>query len=50
MIVQVDELYAKVRDSEKAAWLWLAIDPVTKIIPIAAPGRAQEYGCVCGGA
>ncbi len=32
-IVQLDELYAKVRDSEQAAWLWLAIDPVTKIIP-----------------
>lgn len=27
-VVQLDELYAKVRDSEKAAWLWLAIDPV----------------------
>ena len=32
-LVQLDELYAKVRDSDKAAWLWLAIDPVTKIIP-----------------
>ena len=32
-IVQLDELYAKVRDSEQAAWLWLAIDPVTKIMP-----------------
>ncbi|NLF76962.1 MAG: transposase [Chloroflexi bacterium] len=32
-VVQLDELYAKVRDSEQAAWLWLAIDPVTKIIP-----------------
>ncbi len=32
-VVQLDELYAKVRDSEKATWLWLAIDPVTKIIP-----------------
>ena len=32
-IVQLDELYAKVRDREQVAWLWLAIDPVTKSIP-----------------
>jgi IS1 family transposase len=32
-LVQLDELSAKVRDSEQARWLWLAIDPVTKVIP-----------------
>ena len=32
-LVQLDELYAKVRDREQAAWLWLTIDPVSKIIP-----------------
>ena len=29
-LVQLDELYAKVRDSEQARWLWLAIDPITR--------------------
>jgi IS1 family transposase len=29
----MDELYAKVKDSEQARWLWLVIDPVTKVIP-----------------
>ena len=32
-LVQMDELYAKVKDSEQACWLWLVIDPVTKVIP-----------------
>lgn len=48
-VVQLDELYAKVRDSEKPAWLWLAIDPVTKIIPSLHLGErksADAYGVV----
>jgi hypothetical protein len=32
-LVQLDELYAQVKDREQARWLWLVIDPVTKIIP-----------------
>jgi IS1 family transposase len=32
-LVQMDELYAKVKDREQACWLWLVIDPVTKVIP-----------------
>jgi IS1 family transposase/transposase-like protein len=32
-LVQFDELYARVRTSEKARWLWLAIDPVSKALP-----------------
>jgi len=32
-LVQMDELYARVKNSEQARWLWLAIDPVTKVIP-----------------
>jgi IS1 family transposase len=36
-------LYAKVRDSEQARWLWLAIDPVTKVIPsLHLGGRKNE--------
>ena len=39
--VQLDELYAKVRTGVQ--WLWLAIDPVTKIIPsLHLGGRKQE--------
>ena len=42
-LVQLDELYAKVRDSEQARWLWLAIDPVTKVIPsLHLGGRKNE--------
>ena len=32
-LIQMDELYAKVRGMKEARWLWLAIDPVSKIIP-----------------
>ena len=32
-LVQLDALYVKVRDNEQARYLWLAIDPVTKVIP-----------------
>lgn len=35
-------MYAKARDSEKAEWLWLAIDPVTKIIPWLHPGEHKS--------
>ena len=40
-LVQLDELHAKVRSGVR--WLWLAIDPVTKIIPsLHLGGRKQE--------
>ena len=29
-LVQLDELYAQVKDSEQARWLWLVMDPLTK--------------------
>jgi IS1 family transposase len=42
-LVQLDEWYARVRDSEQARWLWLAIDPVTKVIPsLHLGGRKNE--------
>ncbi len=42
-LVQLDELYAQVKDSEQARWLWLVIDPVTKIIPtLHLGGRKRE--------
>ena len=42
-LVQFDELYARVRTSEKARWLWLAIDPVSKALPaLQLGGRTSE--------
>jgi transposase-like protein len=32
-LVQMDELYAKVRGTDETRWLWLAIDPVSKVLP-----------------
>jgi transposase-like protein len=41
-LVQLDELYARSRDSEQARWLWLAIDSVTKVIPSLHLGRGRK--------
>jgi hypothetical protein len=52
--LQFDELRTRLRNRTHVLWLWLAIDPLTKIIPVlhhpegtrpANPGR-----CPCGGA
>jgi IS1 family transposase/transposase-like protein len=32
-LVQMDELWVRVRGSDKRCWLWLAIDPVSKTLP-----------------
>jgi len=32
-VLQLDELYTRVRGIASARWLWLAIDPVSKVIP-----------------
>jgi len=32
VLIQMDELYAKVRGVEEARWLWLAIDPQGKAL------------------
>jgi IS1 family transposase/transposase-like protein len=32
--LQLDELYAPVAGNKRKSWLWLAIEPVTKIIPV----------------
>lgn len=32
-VLQIDELYARVRSTPRKRWLWLALDPVTKLIP-----------------
>lgn len=42
-ILQLDELYARVRSITKARWLWLAIDPISKLIPaLHLGGRKNE--------
>jgi len=42
-LVQMDELYAKVKDNAQACWLWLVIDPVSKVIPtLHLGGRKRE--------
>jgi IS1 family transposase len=32
-LVQMDELYTRIRATASACWVWLAIDPVSKVIP-----------------
>lgn len=42
-LVQLDELHARVRDEQKARWLWLVIDPVSKALPaLHLGGRKAE--------
>lgn len=42
-LVQMDELYTRVRATASAAWLWLVIDPVSKAIPaLHVGGRTKD--------
>ena len=41
-LIQLDELHTKVRGVENAVWLWLAIDPVSKILPSMHLGRRRH--------
>ena len=41
--LQVDELYAPVAGNRRKSWLWVAIEPVTKIIPaVHLGGRTNQ--------
>jgi IS1 family transposase/transposase-like protein len=41
--LQLDEIRARLRARERAIWLWLALDPATKLIPTFALGpRTQQ--------
>jgi transposase-like protein/IS1 family transposase len=43
VVLQLDELYTRVRGIASARWLWLAIDPVSKAIPsLHIGGRSKE--------
>jgi transposase-like protein/IS1 family transposase len=42
-LVQMDELYTRIRATAAAAWLWLAFDPVSKAIPsLHIGGRTKD--------
>jgi hypothetical protein len=49
-ILQLDELYTRVRGIASARWLWLAIDPVSKAIPSLhigdAPKMTSSHSCM----
>jgi IS1 family transposase len=41
--VQVDEIRTRLRHRTQVVWLWLAVDPVTKLVPVLHRGpRTQE--------
>jgi len=43
--LQLDELYAPVAGNKRKSWLWVAIDPVSKLIPVVYLGaRKAEDG------
>jgi len=48
-LLQMDELYGRVRNAEKARWLWLAIDPVSKaLLALHLGGRKTEDAYALG--
>ena len=42
VVLQLDELHTRVRSVAKARWLWLVIDPVSKLIPALHLGVSQN--------
>lgn len=40
--VQLDELWANVKDRGQDIWLWIASDPKTKIIPVMQVGARNQ--------
>jgi IS1 family transposase len=41
--LQLDELRTKLRSSQQVLWLWLAIDPLTKILPVLYLGPRTQH-------
>jgi len=41
--VQLDELRTRLRSSTQVLWLWLAIDPLTKILPVLSLGPRTQH-------
>jgi transposase-like protein len=40
--LQLDELRTRLRSAKQILWLWLAIDPLTKIIPVLQLGSRTQ--------
>jgi hypothetical protein len=41
--LQLDELRTRVRSSQQVQWLWLAIDPLTKMLPVLELGPRTQH-------
>jgi IS1 family transposase len=41
--LQLDELRTRLRSSQQVLWLWLAIDPCTKILPVLHLGSRNQH-------
>jgi len=41
--LQLDELRTRLRSSQQVQWLWLAIDPRTKILPVLELGPRTQH-------
>jgi IS1 family transposase len=41
--LQLDELRTRLRSSQQVLWLWLAIDPLTKILPVLQLGPRTQH-------
>jgi transposase-like protein len=41
--LQLDELRTRLRCAKEVLWLWLAIDPCTKILPVLALGPRTQH-------
>jgi len=45
--LQLDELRTRLRCATQVLWLWLAIDPCTKILPVLQLGPAHKPWPIC---
>jgi hypothetical protein len=41
--LQLDELRTRLRSAKQILWLWLAIDPLTKMIPVLQLGPRTQH-------
>ncbi len=41
--VQLDEIRTRLRSSSQVLWLWLALDPCTKIVPVLSLGPRTQH-------
>lgn len=41
--LQLDEIRTRLRNSKQVLWLWLAIDPLTKILPVLQLGPRTQH-------